>query len=93
MPGFEEISQLTSWEHRDFNWRKLTTRLAIEEYRARNGAPPATLQELVPKYLPTVPQDPFALQPLVYKRKGIGTGSTAAVPTEMTTAAKTCRDT
>ena len=33
-------------------------RKAIEEFRAREGRYPRELQELVPKYLPTVPVDP-----------------------------------
>jgi hypothetical protein len=34
--------------------------IAIEQYRADRGSPPATLDELVPAYLPRLPVDPYA---------------------------------
>lgn len=41
--------------------------LAVERFRRdRDGARPNTLQEVVPAYLPAVPQDPFTGQPLKY---------------------------
>lgn len=36
------------------------TLLAIERHRAEHHAPPATLDALVPEYLPSLPEDPFA---------------------------------
>lgn len=41
--------------------------LACLAYRADRGAWPATLSELVPAYLPTVPLDPFTGSPLCYR--------------------------
>ncbi|MEX0775953.1 MAG: hypothetical protein WD042_09605 [Phycisphaeraceae bacterium] len=39
------------------------TALAIKLYELEHGRRPATLADLVPAYLPAVPQDPFAPQP------------------------------
>jgi hypothetical protein len=33
-------------------------RRAIRDFRTKNGRPPKTLHELVPKYLPAIPKDP-----------------------------------
>jgi hypothetical protein len=47
--------------------------LAVERYRrADGGAPPASLEMLVPRYLRAVPQDPFSGKPLVYTRGSDG---------------------
>lgn len=43
---------------------------AIERYRLANGAPPDTLDTLVPAYFPAVPIDPFDNQPMRYRREG-----------------------
>jgi hypothetical protein len=58
--------------------RILAARLAVRAYTLRQGRPPASLSALVPNYLPSVPQDPFAPaslvcrvvhgKPLVYSR-------------------------
>lgn len=40
--------------------------LAIELYQREHGEPPTTLSDLVPKYLPEEPIDPFSGLPLVY---------------------------
>lgn len=52
--------------------RRLTTitGFAILEYRAVNGAPPAKLQDLVPDYLSTVPQDVYTGEGLKYTTDG-----------------------
>lgn len=52
--------------------RRLTTitGFAILEYRSVNGAPPAKLQDLVPDYLPTVPQDVYTGEALKYTTDG-----------------------
>ncbi len=34
--------------------------IAIESFRRNEGRPPAALNDLVPRYLPAVPKDPFA---------------------------------
>lgn len=44
------------------------TRLAIDKYSHVRGSVPATLQELVPDYLPAIPIDPCTGKPLIYKR-------------------------
>jgi len=41
---------------------------ALERYRLKNGAYPATLAELVPVYLPALPLDIVTLQPMHYER-------------------------
>jgi hypothetical protein len=47
--------------------RLLQTDLAIRRYRHEQGRLPATLDDLVPSYLPQTPLDPFTLQPLIYR--------------------------
>jgi hypothetical protein len=44
------------------------TALAIERFRLANGKLPEKLDELIPQFLPAVPQDPFDGQPLRYHR-------------------------
>ena len=44
------------------------TALAIERFRLANGKLPKKLDELIPQFLPAVPQDPFDGQPLRYHR-------------------------
>lgn len=44
------------------------TAIALRIYRRENGHYPETLNELVPKYLPNLPVDPFDGKPLRYKR-------------------------
>ncbi|MBI5724350.1 MAG: hypothetical protein HZA50_10365 [Planctomycetes bacterium] len=44
------------------------TTLAMAAYKADNGNWPETLEKLVPKYLPAVPNDPFVDQPLKYRK-------------------------
>lgn len=41
--------------------------LAVERFRLARGFSPQTLDELVPQFLPEVPQDPFDGMPLRYK--------------------------
>ena len=40
--------------------------IAVERYRREDGRPPEKLRQLVPKFLPQVPIDPFDGQPLRY---------------------------
>jgi len=42
--------------------------LTVERYRLARGKLPETLRDLVPRYLPDVPSDPFDGEPLRYKR-------------------------
>lgn len=47
------------------NWR---VRVACELYRRRTGKLPARLADLVPKYMPRLPPDPFAAdRPMMYR--------------------------
>ena len=47
--------------------------MALERYRRdHGGAPPSSLQALVPGYLPAVPEDPFSGRPLLLKADGDG---------------------
>ena len=49
----------------------LVTTLALRAYKLGHGAYPPNLTALVPDYLQTVPNDPFALSgPILYKRTG-----------------------
>lgn len=41
--------------------------IAIERYRLAEGMTPGTLADVTPKYLPTVPTDPFSGKPMQYK--------------------------
>jgi hypothetical protein len=50
--------------------RLLLAELALRCYQSEQGHPPARLDELVPKYLSHVPEDPFSGQPLVYRAQG-----------------------
>jgi hypothetical protein len=48
----------------------LTLEMNLRCYRAEHGQPPATLDELVPRYLKTLPLDPFSGKPLIYRPQG-----------------------
>lgn len=47
--------------------RQTLTAIAIERYRLAHANPPATLGELVPAFLATVPLDPIDRQPMRYR--------------------------
>ena len=47
--------------------RSLATACAVERYRMANDRLPATLENLVPAFLPSVPTDPLTGKPLCYK--------------------------
>lgn len=51
----------------DAKFRLLLMELALQWHRLEHGRNPATLDALVPKYLPAVPQDPFSGKVLVYR--------------------------
>ena len=48
------------------------TALAIEQYRLSHGQLPTCLDDLIPAYLPDVPQDPFDGRPLRYRLREPG---------------------
>ena len=50
--------------------RLLAVELALRCYQTEHSRLPAHLDELVPKYLSNVPQDPFLGQPLIYRPQG-----------------------
>ncbi len=54
------------------NLRMSAAAAAVERYRLVHGAPPDTLRDLTPTFLPDIPQDPFDGQPLRYRRNGQG---------------------
>ena len=45
----------------------LVVDLAIRAYQMDSGRPPSKLLDLVPKYLPVVPDDPCAAGPMKYR--------------------------
>ena len=47
--------------------RSLATACAVERYHMAHGRLPATLEDLVPAFLPSIPTDPLTGQPLCYK--------------------------
>lgn len=65
VPVFENAS--FTWDRQQAMRRLLATRLALRAYTQREKHPPASLAALVPKYLPALPQDPFASAPLIYR--------------------------
>ncbi len=50
----------------------LATACAVERYRMAHGRLPATLEDLVPAFLPSVPADPLTGEPLHYKISDTG---------------------
>ncbi len=50
--------------------RLLLADLAIRAHRLEKGAPPRTLADLVPQFLSSIPEDPFARRPLLYRADG-----------------------
>jgi hypothetical protein len=47
--------------------RTAVAALAVERFRRANGRPPGKLEELVPRFLPAVPLDPFDGRPLRFR--------------------------
>ena len=52
--------------------RIVLTELAVRAYLVEQGRLPGKLADLVPAYLPAVPEDPTTGKPLVYRREGAG---------------------
>ena len=50
--------------------RMLITKLALRAYEFDHGRLPDSLSQLVPQYLPDVPEDPFIDGPIRYRRAG-----------------------
>lgn len=47
--------------------QSLATACAVERYRMAHGRLPATLEDLVPAFLPSIPKDQLTGKPLCYK--------------------------
>jgi hypothetical protein len=47
--------------------RSLAAACALERYRMAHGRLPATLEDLAPAFLPSIPTDPLTGKPLCYK--------------------------
>lgn len=61
-----------AWDRTEQLGRNLRVALAVEEYRADAGKYPATLGDLVPKYLAALPDDLYAGGPLTYRPTDAG---------------------
>ena len=59
---FEKATQIHALQ------RVTMTALALRLYRKENGRYPENLQQLVPKYLPSVPIDPYDGKPIRYRK-------------------------
>lgn len=64
--GSEPLSQVS--KRNQAVLRLLTCELALRQHRLEHGADPQRLDELAPKYLSAVPQDPHGDGPLIYRR-------------------------
>ncbi len=51
--------------------RLMAVELAVRCYSSENGKPPAQLFDLVPKYIPRVPLDPFTEKDFIYRPQGM----------------------
>lgn len=54
--------------------------LAIEHYAAENGSYPERLMQLVPEYIPKVPDDPFAMQSVAWQYRLVQNAPRGARP-------------
>ena len=59
-------------DRREARVRIVLTELAVRAYLVEQGRRPGNLADLVPAYLPAVPDDPASGEPLVYRREGAG---------------------
>jgi hypothetical protein len=50
--------------------RCMTAAVAIERYRRQKGGIPGSLDDILPRYIESVPLDPFTGKPLLYTRDG-----------------------
>jgi hypothetical protein len=66
LPGVVKVNE--SSRRKQAYLRSLSAALATERYRQAHGAWPATLDVLVPDFLPTAPGDPYDGQPLRCRR-------------------------
>ena len=55
------------WAYRDVQWRLTQLRLAALAHERETGRTAPSAGLLIPRYLKSIPQDPFAAQPLLYR--------------------------
>lgn len=65
IPGF--VTVMKAHDRQLARYRVCVCVLAAQEYRRDNGNFPATLTDLVPKYLDKIPRDPYDDAPLKYR--------------------------
>jgi hypothetical protein len=70
-PGVE-IAMRGAVRREDAEHRLLLTHIALKRFQLARGELPESLAQLMPEYLPDVPQDPFSEGPLVYRREPMG---------------------
>jgi hypothetical protein len=64
LPGLYVGAGLKSWAFELFSRRSMVVVEAIERYAQANGKPPPSLADLVPGYLPTIPNTGMATYPV-----------------------------
>jgi hypothetical protein len=74
----------------DQTQRNLHIAFALAAFRAEHGRYPAKLDDLAPKYLPTVPNDLFADKPLIYRSSEHGYLLYSVGPNGKDDGGKTC---
>ena len=80
MPRYEKI--LTKRCESDFHVAAVAVAAALAAYRLDHKRNPAALSELVPRYLASVPADPFTGKPLLYSPDGPGAVHSAGNDTD-----------
>lgn len=65
-------SIIKSTIHQKAKQRILSLALRIEQYRSENNQVPQNLDQLIPSYIETIPNDPFDGQPIRYKQTEAG---------------------
>ena len=71
LKGLREIRQLEVYHKQSLSRVSLlTAELALRCYRSEQKNVPVRLDDLVPKYLARVPEDPFTGKPLIYRPQG-----------------------
>lgn len=66
LPAFSAVDQAFNRSRQ--NRENLMLAFALADWKAQNGTYPARLEELVPEFIATKPQDDFSGRPLIYQR-------------------------
>lgn len=66
LPAIRHVQQSFDWTEQYARLAQLT--ITLEMYRAETGSYPQRLEDLSPKYLPTLPIDIFTGRPPIYRR-------------------------